>query len=85
MEEDGVVYHSLFTMMCNENVPNLNKVWHMSFLHLVFLPLMQDDVDRHISAWNNHRLRKISENRHDIPSHIPEAAFQAYERQQGWI
>lgn len=71
--------------MCNENILDLNNVWHMSSLHLIFLPLIQDDVDRHIFAWNNHRLRKISENGRDIPSHVPEAAFQAYERQQGWI
>jgi hypothetical protein len=38
---------------------------------MVFLPLIQDDVDRHNSAWNNHRLRKISENGRDIPSHVP--------------
>jgi hypothetical protein len=72
-------------MMCIHNLLDLNNVWHMSSLHLVFLPLIQDDVDRHISAWNNHRLRKISENGRNIPSHVPEAAFQAYERQQGWV
>jgi hypothetical protein len=64
---------------------DLNNVWHMSSLHMVFLPLIQANVDRHISAWNNHRVRKISKNGHDIPSHVPEAAFKAYERQRGWL
>jgi hypothetical protein len=71
--------------MCTHYMVDLNNVWHMSSLHMVFLPLIQDDVDRHISAWNNHRLRKISENGRDIPSHVPEAAFRAYERQRGWL
>lgn len=78
-------YHSLFTAMCNHNLLDLNNVWHMSSLHMVFFPLIQDDVDRHIIAWNNHRVRKISENGRAIPSHIPEIAFQAYERQRGWL
>jgi hypothetical protein len=78
-------YHSLFTLMCNHNMVDLNNVWHMSSLHMVFLPLIQANVDRHISAWNNHRVRKISENGRDIPSHVPEAAFRAYERQRGWL
>jgi hypothetical protein len=69
---------------------DLNNVWHMSSLHMnslhmVFLPLIQDDVNCHISTWNNHWLRKISENRRDIPSYVPEAAFQAYEHQRGWL
>ena len=71
--------------MCNHNLLDLNNLWHMSSLYLVFLPLIQDDVDCHISTWNNHRLQKISENGRDILSHVPEAAFQAYERQQRWV
>jgi hypothetical protein len=54
-------------------------------LYMVFLPLIKDDVDHYISAWNNHRLRKISENGRDILSHVPEATFQVYERQRGWL
>jgi hypothetical protein len=78
-------YHSLFTAMYNHNLLDLNNVWHMSSLHMVFFPLIQDDVDHHIITWNNHRVQKISENGHAIPSHIPEIAFGAYERQRGWL
>lgn len=54
-------------------------------MYMVFLPLIPADVDRHISAWNNHKVQKISENGRDIPSHVPEAAFRAYEQQRGWL
>ena len=61
--------------MCTHNIVDMNNVWHMSSLRMMFLLLIQDDVDHHISAWNNYRLQKISENGRDIPSHVPKGAF----------
>ena len=57
----------------------------MRSLHIVFVPLIQDDVDRHIVAWNNHRVRAIKENGRYLKSHVPETAFQSYERRMGWL
>ena len=71
--------------MCTHYIVDLNNVWHIISLHMVFLPLIQDNVDRHISAWNNHRLWKISENEWDIPSHVLEVAFFVHKHQRDWL
>lgn len=51
----------------------------MNSLKLVFVPQIQRDLDCYIQAWNNHRVRRISENGRSIPGHVPKAAFQMHE------
>lgn len=52
----------------------------MSSLKLVFVPQIQRDLDCYVQAWNNHCVKRISENGRSILGHVLEAAFQMHER-----
>ena len=78
-EKMAFFYYFLFTLMCSCNILDLNNVWHMDSLHIIFLPLIQSDVDHHIFAWNNYCVHKIKENIQDISSHVRKATFKVYE------
>ena len=78
------VYYTYSLIDCH-NLVNLKILWHISSQHLIFLLLIHKNIDCHIFAWNNVNLQKISDNKCNIPSHIPKIEFQAYKWQQGWI
>jgi hypothetical protein len=54
--------------------------FHKAFLHDVFIPTFQRDVDQMVTTWNVHKVHKITKNGRFIPSYVLAQVFQCHER-----
>jgi len=54
--------------------------FHKAFLHDVFIPAFQKDVDQMVITWNVHMVHKITNNGRFIPSSILAQVFQRHEK-----
>jgi hypothetical protein len=58
----------------------IDDEFHKAFLHDVFIPTFQRDVDQMVTIWNVHRVQTIIENGRFIPFYLHAQVFQHHER-----
>lgn len=68
-----------------EGLLQIEEPLHRYCMVTVFLPFIKEAVNDAVLTWNSHTVRAVRQRGVDRPSHVPEPAFQAAERESGAV
>ncbi|CAM6087549.1 unnamed protein product [Calypogeia fissa] len=76
---------ALLQLSFQEGLLQIEYPLHRYCMVAVFLPLIREAVDDAVKTWNAHTVRRVRQIDRYRPSHIPQLAFQAAEREAGIV